>query len=96
MRSSKGSKDHLLGQLHVCQEIVAHRRLVKHSIAVSLGGYSENVCSLYLTGQKVSPIYAHCTLFGQTIFNGGLILVGYKLSVKFKISVNVCCPLKIN
>ena len=63
----------------------------------SLGGFSENVCSLSTRTKGVLHIYKlYLQKFGRTVFNGGLILVGYKLSVKFKISGNVCCPLKTN
>ena len=62
----------------------------------SLGGFSENVWSLSTRTKGVLQIYIHCTFRNLVSFNAGLTLVGYKLSVKYKMSGNVCCPLKTN
>ena len=69
MRSSKGSKDHLLGQLHVRQEIATHRHLVMHSIAVFLGWlFRKRLIPIYQDKRCPPYIYTlYLQKFGRTV-----------------------------
>ena len=69
MCSSKGRKGHLLGQLHVRQEIACQSQTPRDAFYCSFPWVTfQKTFVPYLLGQKVSSIYIHCTfrnLVGQ-------------------------------
>ena len=99
MCSSNGRKGHLLGQLDVRQEIACQSQTPRDAFYCSFPWVAfQKTFDPFLPGQKVSSIYIYIvpSEIWSDSFNAGLTLVGYKLSVKYKISGNVCCPLKTN